>query len=201
LHRTLLLRDQRLNGAAGSAPVKLSASISLEEREWSKIAWLCDDIARGTSDRVKKNFTKFCIVAALVVNGAGLANASCGTLHAMAQQHASDMARRESLDHAGFMRDRGPRGASAENVAVGCANEACARKVWMNSPPHRANMILGGCQAVASAVSKSGRRYWAMEIGGAGNFASPHPIRRSGHRPVMAGRDAEFDGFPASAWR
>ncbi|HTQ84388.1 MAG TPA: CAP domain-containing protein, partial [Pseudolabrys sp.] len=60
----------------------------------------------------------------------------------------------------------GPRGAMAENVAVGCKSEACAREVWMNSPPHRANMMLGGCQAVASAVSKSGRRYWAMEIGG-----------------------------------
>jgi len=29
-------------------------------------------------------------------------------------------------------------------------------------------MRLGGCQAIASAVSKSGRRYWAMEIGGGG---------------------------------
>lgn len=56
----------------------------------------------------------------------------------------------------------------AENVAVGCATEACARNVWMKSPHHRANMMLGGCQAVASAVSKSGRRYWAMEIGGGG---------------------------------
>ena len=47
----------------------------------------------------------------------------------------------------------------AENVAVGCETEDCARRMWMQSPRHRANMMLGGCQAVASAVSASGRRY------------------------------------------
>jgi hypothetical protein len=108
------------------------------------------------------------LAAALSVAGAGLARADCAMLYALAQEHADDMARRESLDHAGFFRERGPRGAMAENVAVGCATEACAIDVWMKSPPHRANMMLGGCQAVASAVSKNGRRYWAMEIGGGG---------------------------------
>ncbi len=104
-----------------------------------------------------------------VATAGGLAHAAgCGTLHMLAQAHANDMARRESLDHNGFFRERGPRGAMAENVAVGCADEACARQMWMKSPPHRANMMRGGCQAVASAVSRSGRRYWAMEIGGGG---------------------------------
>jgi len=98
--------------------------------------------------------------------GAGVCHADCAKLHALAQQHANDMARRNSLDHAGFMQHRGPAGAVAENVAVGCDTEACARRMWMQSPQHRANMMLGGCQAVASAVSASGRRYWAMEIGG-----------------------------------
>jgi Cysteine-rich secretory protein family len=97
--------------------------------------------------------------------GAGRA-ADCSKLYALAQQHAYDMARRNSLDHAGFMKSRGPAGAVAENVAVGCADEACARKAWMNSPHHRANMMLGGCHAIASAVGKNGRRYWVMEIGG-----------------------------------
>ena len=141
------------------------------------------------------------ILAALVLAGADVAHAGCAALHAMAQQHASDMARRESLDHAGFMRERGPRGASAENVAVGCADEACARKVWMNSPPHRANMMLGGCQAVASAVSKSGRRYWAMEIGSGESIAVPRAVRYARHRRVPAGRDAGFEELPPSAWR
>jgi hypothetical protein len=92
--------------------------------------------------------------------------ADCSSLRALAQQHANDRARRNSLDHAGFMERRGPAGAVAENVAMGCGTEACARRMWMQSPRHRANMMRGGCQAVASAVSASGRRYWAMLIGG-----------------------------------
>ena len=52
--------------------------------------------------------------------GAGLCHADCAKLNALAQRHANDMARRNSLDHAGFMRHRGPAGAVAENVAVGC---------------------------------------------------------------------------------
>ena len=119
---------------------------------------------------MKVNLTTICLVSALIVSGTGLCHADCSTLYALAQQHANDMARRNSLDHAGFMRKRGPRGAVAENVAVGCADEACVRQVWMKSPQHRANMMIGGCQAIASAVSKSGRRYWAMEIGGGGGM-------------------------------
>jgi hypothetical protein len=115
--------------------------------------------------------------------GAGLCHADCAALYTLAQQHAYDMARRNSLDHAGFMRYRGPAGAVAENVAVGCETEECARRVWMKSPPHRANMMLGGCQAVASAVSASGRRYWVMEIGGSGSGG--------------AGRDFSIEGSNA----
>ena len=114
-------------------------------------------------------FIGFCSVLALFcIGAAGLCRADCAKLYALAQQHANDMARRNSLDHKGFMHHRGPAGAVAENVAVGCADEACAKRAWMKSPHHRANMMLGGCQAIASAVSKSGRRYWAMEIGGGG---------------------------------
>jgi hypothetical protein len=127
----------------------------------------------------KAHLATVMLAATLSVAGAGIADANCSTLYALAQEHASDMARRESLDHAGFYTERGPRGAMAENVAVGCSTEGCARDMWMKSPPHRANMMLGGCQAVASAMSKSGRRYWAMEIGG-GNLG---PVRTAaGHR-------------------
>jgi uncharacterized protein YkwD len=110
----------------------------------------------------------FALALLLTAAGAGASLADYSTLYALAQQHAYDMARRNSLDHAGFVKRRGSAGAAAENVAVGCADEACARRAWMRSPHHRANMMLGRCQAVASAVSKSGRRYWAMEIGGGG---------------------------------
>jgi hypothetical protein len=68
----------------------------------------------------------------------------------------------------------GRAGAVAENVAMGCETEACARRMWMQSPRHNANMVRGGCQAVASAVSASGRRYWAMLIGGSNSAGVRH---------------------------
>ena len=127
--------------------------------------------------------------------------ADCSTLHALAQQHANDMARRNSLDHAGFMARRGPAGAVAENVAMGCDTEACARRMWMQSPPHRANMMLGGCQAVANAVSASGRRYWVMEIGGTSLAGAHHTraalargARRGSSHDGVVGRDFSVDG-------
>lgn len=136
--------------------------------------------------------------------GAGLCHADCAGLHALAQRHAHDMARRNSLDHAGFKQFRGPAGAVAENVAVGCETEACARRMWMQSPPHRANMMLGGCQAVASAVSASGRRYWAMEIGGNSRANVRHAgvptvraARRSRGHDGIVGRDFGVDGSNA----
>jgi hypothetical protein len=47
-------------------------------------------------------------------------------------------------------------------------------------------MMLGGCQAVASAVSASRRRYWVMEIGGRGG--------RGGRGGEIAGRDFSIEG-------
>ena len=114
------------------------------------------------------------------------------------------MARRNSLDHAGFMTRRGPAGAVAENVAMGCDTEACARRMWMQSPPHRANMMLGGCQAVATAVSASGRRYWAMEIGGNSRAGILHTrvtlsrgARRGSSGDGVVGPDFSIDGSNA----
>jgi len=128
--------------------------------------------------------------------------ADCSSLRTLAQQHANDMARRNSLDHAGFMQHRGPAGAVAENVAMGCETEACARRMWMQSPQHRANMMLGGCQAVASAVSASGRRYWAMLIGGSSRAGARRAgvtrvrvtRRGSGHDGVV-GQDMSIDPY------
>jgi hypothetical protein len=128
--------------------------------------------------------------------------ADCSSLRVLAQQHANDVARRNSLDHAGFMQQRGPAGAVAENVAMGCETEACARRMWMQSSRHRANMMLGGCHDVASAVSANGRRYWAMLIGGsksagvrrAGVTRVRVTRRGSGHDGVV-GRDISIDPY------
>ncbi len=92
---------------------------------------------------------------------------SDGGLTAMAQSHAADMARRDALDHNGFMERRGPRGARAENVAYGCNDSPCVIQQWVNSSGHRANMLRTDITkyGIASAVSKSGRRYWVLELG------------------------------------
>ena len=88
-------------------------------------------------------------------------------LAAMAQAHATDMARRGTLDHAGFMERRGPGGARAENVAYGCADSPCTIRMWANSPRHRSNMLRGDVSkyGLASAKSTSGRTYWVLVVG------------------------------------
>src|SRR4051794_41551392 len=53
------------------------------------------------------------------------------TLAALASAHAADMARRDSLDHNGFLTHRGPRGARAENVAYGCKDPAYVIQQWV----------------------------------------------------------------------
>ena len=64
-------------------------------------------------------------------------------------------------------KSRGPAGARAENVSYGCSDTACAIKQWANSSGHRHNMLLGDIHkyGLAYAVSNSGRRYWALELG------------------------------------
>ncbi len=85
-----------------------------------------------------------------------------------AYAHAHDLAQRRHLDHRGF-RERMAVLAStaAENVLVGCADEACAIRVWARSPRHRANMLLRGVTSygLASATAGNGRRYWVLELG------------------------------------
>jgi len=85
-----------------------------------------------------------------------------------AYAHAHDLARRKRLDHRGF-RERLAVLAStaAENVLVGCADEACAIRVWARSPHHRANMLMRGVTyyGLASATAEHGRRYWVLELG------------------------------------
>ena len=91
------------------------------------------------------------------------------SLAGLAYFHAQSMARRNSLDHAGFKTERFPMGANAENVSFGCSDQACAIRQWANSAPHRANMLRKDVTTygIASAVAANGRQYWVMELGGA----------------------------------
>jgi hypothetical protein len=88
-------------------------------------------------------------------------------LAAKAREHAADMARRQSMDHAGFYtRMRGAGTFAAENVAEGCASADCAFKAWAESAGHRANMLNPSLTdyGLASARGRNGIRYWALEL-------------------------------------
>jgi uncharacterized protein YkwD len=88
------------------------------------------------------------------------------TMQAMAQRHANSMATRHSMDHAGFLTERGPVGARAENVAWGCATESCTISIWEGSAGHRANMLLSGIRSYGiPSASSGGRRYWCLDLG------------------------------------
>jgi uncharacterized protein YkwD len=90
-------------------------------------------------------------------------------LAGIAYEQARLMAGRSQIDHKDFVRRIGPVGSThAENVLVGCADEACAIRVWSKSSGHRANMLRGDVSAygIGSAVSDKGRQYWALELGG-----------------------------------
>ena len=106
---------------------------------------------------------KLAVVLAALLLATIQAQASCATMQKLAQEHSSDMARRGSMDHAGFM-DRARRGARAENVAAGVKTRSAAIALWWSSPGHAANMRLLGCKAVAHAVGH-GVYYWTMVIG------------------------------------
>jgi uncharacterized protein YkwD len=88
------------------------------------------------------------------------------TMQTMAQRQANSMASRRSMDHDGFITERGPAGARAENVAWGCATESCAVVMWIHSSGHRANMLLTDVATYGLASAESGgRRYWCLELG------------------------------------
>ena len=96
-------------------------------------------------------------------NGLG-ALRSDARLAAHARSHAEDMARRNTLDHAGFASRRGVR---AENVSYGCKDTPCAIRQWAGSSGHRKNMLLREIRSygLAYADSRAGRRYWALQLG------------------------------------
>ena len=91
---------------------------------------------------------------------------SSHTMQALAQHCANSMAARNSLDHAGFFTERGPAGARAENVAMGCATESCTIDMWKRSSGHRANMLRRDVRSYGIASANGGkRRYWCLNLG------------------------------------
>jgi uncharacterized protein YkwD len=115
----------------------------------------------------------FAVPALLLGLTAAQAQGDCAIMQKLAQEHSNSMAQRNMMDHAGF-EERARRGAKAENVAYGAATKAGAMAMWLASPPHLANLLLPGCRGVASAVSRSGVRYWTMEIAKTATVRSRH---------------------------
>ena len=90
-------------------------------------------------------------------------------LSGIAYEQASLMAGRSRIDHKNFKQRIGPIGSThAENVLVGCDDEACAIARWAKSAGHRRNMLRGDVSSygIASVTGANGRRYWALELGG-----------------------------------
>ena len=93
------------------------------------------------------------------------------SLAAAAQQHAARMARADALSHQlpgeAALADRasqsGARFSSvAENVAEGPSADSIHRQ-WMNSPPHRANLLDPQLDSVGIAVESRGGTLFAVE--------------------------------------
>jgi uncharacterized protein YkwD len=80
------------------------------------------------------------------------------TLVESAREHANWMATRRIMQHTWK-----PVG---ENIAQGQADSASAIRTWMNSPPHRANMLSRGWTKVGAAgyTSPEGRIYWCLQF-------------------------------------
>jgi uncharacterized protein YkwD len=96
-------------------------------------------------------------------------------LQAAAQAHALDMAEHHKMSH------RGSRGSilpdrveaqgyryrrAGENVAAGHFTVDRLMKGWMDSPPHKRNILGGFSQiGVGCAIDENGKRYWCVNFG------------------------------------
>jgi uncharacterized protein YkwD len=96
-------------------------------------------------------------------------------LQAAAQAHALDMAQHRKMSH------KGSRGSTltdrikaqdyryrraGENVAAGRFSVERLMKGWMDSPPHKKNILGSFSQiGVGCAIDEDGKRYWCVNFG------------------------------------
>jgi hypothetical protein len=113
------------------------------------------------------------------------------TLNAIAQRQAAAMAAKDVLSHeagGSFTARVAPAKASraAENIAYGYPDFPNTLKQWINSPGHRANLLLKGASKIGVASvrsSASGRTYWAMVIAGGEDKPKPKPKAKQPAKP------------------
>lgn len=107
------------------------------------------------------------------------------TLDRIAADQAHAMAAKDDLSHevlGPFIRRVAPSkaGRAAENIAYGYDRFDKTLGQWINSPPHRKNLLLHNATKVgiASARNASGKRtYWAMVI--AGDYETKPPKEKT----------------------
>ncbi|MCD0421585.1 CAP domain-containing protein [Rubrivivax sp. JA1024] len=118
-------------------------------------------------------------------------------LNAIAQRQAAAMASKDVLSHeagGSFTSRIAPAKVSraAENIAYGYPDFPNTLKQWINSPGHRANLLLKGASKVGVASvrsSASGRTYWAMVIAGGDEKPKAKPPAKSA-KPAVASAKA-----------
>ena len=104
------------------------------------------------------------VVSALAFCNQNARAADCSQMRAFAQASANHMAARDSMGNHDYFHAQPHVG--GENIGWGYKTEASMTAAWWKSSGHAANMRLGyPCKVVASARSRSGKLYWAMEIG------------------------------------
>jgi uncharacterized protein YkwD len=96
-------------------------------------------------------------------------------LEAAAELHAHDMAARRQMTHKGrkgsgpFARIKAqgyPYRRAGENIAAGRYTVDELMKGWMESPPHKKNILGGFSQiGVGCAAGEDGKRYWCVTFG------------------------------------
>jgi uncharacterized protein YkwD len=96
-------------------------------------------------------------------------------LQAAALEHARDMAQHGKITHEGSDGSKATDRITAqgyqyrragENIAAGLFSIGELMKGWMNSPPHKRNILGSFSQiGVAYATAENGKRYWCVNFG------------------------------------
>ena len=91
-------------------------------------------------------------------------------LHAYAQKHAERMASSGRLVHSSMsnLAEAADNGNVGENIAWGQETDEQAFSSWMNSPPHRQNILTGRFRRAGFGVKEDsrGRKYWCAVFAG-----------------------------------
>lgn len=131
-------------GFAGDMPnTESSNETPMAEAEFSLIAVEENILEKMNKERISRGLPPLKIDEDLVKS---------------AREHANWMASRRIMQHT-----RKPVG---ENIAMGQRDSTEAVRTWMNSPPHRANILSRAWSRVGAAAytSPEGRIYWCLQF-------------------------------------